>query len=56
MSSRCKACDRKLTDLELTSKLFNPVTKKMDYTELCFHCSGQEEDYKPSFVYKEDDD
>lgn len=43
--SRCKACDRKMTEQELCRKTTSPITGKIEYNELCSHCGGEEDEY-----------
>jgi len=38
MSGRCKACDKKLKDWELISRVPSP-DNSIKYRELCAHCS-----------------
>lgn len=36
--SRCKACNKKLNDIEMTRKLKCKITGKIEYTEMCTQC------------------
>ena len=38
MSSRCKACNNKLTDRELTRRILSLDKKRVEYAELCTLC------------------
>lgn len=38
MSGRCRACDAKLTDFEMTRKVRSPCQEKFEYLDLCHHC------------------
>jgi len=38
MSSRCKACNNKLTDRELTKRVLSLDKKRVEYAELCTQC------------------
>lgn len=38
MSSRCKACNNKLTDRELTKRILSLDKKRVEYAELCTQC------------------
>ena len=38
MSGRCIACNNKLTEQELISKIKSNVTQKTTYQDLCAHC------------------
>lgn len=42
MSGRCKICDRKMSDNEMTKKYFNPITQQVEYNEYCSTCSYKE--------------
>lgn len=43
--SRCRACDRKMTEQELCHKTVDRITQKFVYTDVCFRCSNTEDDY-----------
>ena len=43
--SRCRACDRKMTEQELCHKTVDRITQKFIYTDVCFRCSNTEDDY-----------
>jgi len=42
--SRCKACDRKMTELEMCRKAFSLATGKVEYVELCTHCTQDDDE------------
>jgi len=58
--SRCKACDRKMTDLEMCRKSISPVTGKIEYAEICTNCMQPEDEWvdfcKQKKQEAEDDD
>jgi len=42
--SRCRACNKKMTELELCRKVFSPVLQKLVFLDLCTHCSQEEDE------------
>lgn len=58
--SRCKACNNKMTDMELCRKTLSAVTGKMEYAELCTKCLQEPDEwvdyYKRMKPNRDDDD
>jgi len=58
--SRCKACNYKMTELELCMKTLSPITGKFEYSELCTNCLQEPDEwvdyYKRSKPKRDDDD
>lgn len=41
MSGRCRACDAKLTDIEMCAKKRDRQHHQVLYTDLCYRCQSQ---------------
>jgi len=47
--SRCKACNRKMTELELCRKVYSPITERTEYVDLCTNCTQPTDDVVESY-------
>ena len=52
MSSRCRACNNKLSDTELVRKIKSNITGKVEYVDLCSYCLSPET-YAPTQEHRE---